>query len=206
MKKHATLILTVVSLWAAAQGDVTPGRAFLYSLFVPGAGQRANGEEVKSGIFLMTEIICFSGAMFFSNQHELSEKRFVSFADTHFYYAGSDPDRKSYTEMWEYLKDRVYAKSNLPYEKVGEYYELIGKLPELRQFWDDPAQQDLYYDMRQDSNGYYKTMNAFWGALIVNHLASAVDAFISAKSDGVTVRGGFGPDGSVGISVDVMLR
>ncbi len=181
-------------------------KAFLYSLAVPGMGQRAGGERVRGDIYLFSEVILLSGALFYTGENSLAEERYISFADQHFYYSGDDPDRKSYVEMWEILRERVYAKTSLPYTKTGEYYELIGKLPELQMFWDDPAQQDLYYDMRQTANMYFKRKNILWGALIANHIVSAVDAYISFKNRNISLSNTMDSRGRMAVYLTVRLH
>ncbi|HHH84427.1 MAG TPA: hypothetical protein ENL15_00560 [Firmicutes bacterium] len=207
MKRFVSFLLFMAFLLPVAAGSegISPAKAFFYSLAVPGLGQYINGQKVKGESFMVAEALSVGLMAYFSYRSDLSVDRYISYADTHFYYEGDDPERKSYTEMWELLRERVYAKTNLPYEKVGEYYELIGKLPELTQFWDEPAQQAYYYDMRQEANRLYKTKNTFLAVLIANHVISAVDAFIGASKGNLGLSGGIQENGGYEIGVEVKL-
>ncbi len=185
LMKHISLTLLLTFLFTvsihAEQSKKSPIKSFLMSLVLPGAGQYYNGNTFSSGVYLVSETVLAGGYYYYDNETDHLITKYKNYADTHFYYSGNDPDRKSYYEMWPILKDRVYAKENLPREKVGEYWELIGKLPELTVFWDTPAQQRYYYRMRQDANSSYKTSNTYLGLLALNHLISAVDAYLGAK-------------------------
>ena len=164
-----------------------------------------NGKQLKGEAFLLAEAAGTGLMLYFSYRSDLAVDRYISYADTHFYYEGDDPERKSYTEMWEYLRERVYAKTNLPYKKEGEYYELIGKLSELNQFWDESWQQGYYYDMRQDANSLYKAKNAFVAVIIANHVISAIDAFIGASHANFGLSGGVNENGGYEVGVEVKL-
>lgn len=159
----------------------SPAKAFLLSLLVPGAGQYYAGNSSNSAIYFGAELLLIGGYLYYSSESDNMIDKYKNYADTHFYYNGSDPDRKSYYEMWPILVERVYAKTALPREKVGEYWELIGKLPELTVFWDKPEQQKFYYDMRQEANQDYKNANRMLGLMAINHVVSAVDALLSVK-------------------------
>jgi len=206
-KRIISFLLLLALLLPAVSGreGISPAKAFFYSLAVPGLGQYMNGQKVKGESFMLAEAVSIGLTAYFSYRSDIAVDRYISYADTHFYYEGDDPERKSYTEMWELLRERVYAKTNLPYEKVGEYYELIGKLPELTPFWDEPAQQAYYYDMRQEANRLYKTKNTFLAVLIANHVISAVDAFIGASRGNLGLSGGIQEDGGYGIGIEVKL-
>ena len=207
MKRVISFLLIFFSLLPALRGreGISPFKAFFYSLALPGLGQYMDGKQLKGEDFLLTEAAGIGLMLYFSYRSELAVDRYISYADTHFYYEGDDPERKSYTEMWEYLRERVYAKANLPYKKEGEYYELIGKLSELNQFWDESWQQGYYYDMRQDANSLYKTKNAFVAVIIANHVISAIDAFIGASHANFGLSGGVNENGGYEVGVEVKL-
>ena len=188
-KKILLLFIIFFNLFNNFYGKekLSPGKAFLYSLIIPGSGQYYTHHETRGGIYLLTEVVFLSVAYFYSQASDNAMANYKAYADTHFYYSTTDPERKSYQDLWPLLRERVYAKVNLPYNKEGEYYELIGKLPELTFLWDEPWRQKYYYDMRQDTNRLYKWHTIFTGFLIVNHIVSAFDAYISATTENMGV-------------------
>ncbi len=175
-------ILLCICMGLSAQtSKKSPAKAFLLSLLMPGAGQYYAGNTTTSAMYLGAEFLLIGGYMYYLSESDNMIDKYKNYADTHFYYQGNDPDRQSYYDMWPILVERVYARTALPREKVGEYWELIGKLPELTVFWDAPYQQSYYYEMRQVANQDYKNANRVLGLIAINHIVSAVDALISVK-------------------------
>ncbi len=100
-----------------------------------------------------------------------------------------------------YLEGRLGYTHILPSTKTQQYYEMIYKY--LHQFgvgWDDVLATfgDAFYydsgdytqltpniafyrDLRNESNGYYDLANTMLSVILVNHVASAIDAAFSAK-------------------------
>ncbi|HMA69334.1 MAG TPA: hypothetical protein VKN74_05640 [Candidatus Mcinerneyibacterium sp.] len=192
LKKIIVILLIIIILGSAGVISAEPNnssiKSFMFSLLIPGAGQYNNGQKLKGNIFLFVEVLAWSFYTYSSHKNDLLVDKYISYADNNFYYEGDDPERKSYTEMYEILKDRVYANVNLPYTKTGEYYELIGKLDELNMFWDESWQQNYYYDMRQKANKEYKLKNLILGGIIINHVVSGIDALIGANNKGISLR------------------
>lgn len=177
------LVLFTFSIYGLSAENLkkSSAKAFFLSLLVPGAGQYYAGNSSTSAIYFGAELLLIGGYMYYSSESDNMINKYKNYADTHFYYQGDDPDRQSYYDMWPILVERVYAKTALPRDKVGEYWELIGKLPELTVFWDKPEQQKFYYDMRQEANQDYKNANKMLGLIAINHVVSAVDALLSVK-------------------------
>ncbi|HUI10327.1 MAG TPA: hypothetical protein VL221_08370 [Bacteroidota bacterium] len=86
-----------------------------------------------------------------------------------------------------------YYSHILPIYNTQQYYELIGKYPQFNQGWDDAppsfsyggtrSNEALYYDgQRGQANTYYTTASTFVGIAVINHVASAIDAALSAGS------------------------
>jgi hypothetical protein len=192
MKKYFLLILILFYLLSPLSGKerLSPMKAFLYSLIVPGTGQYYTHHKMRGGIYLVTEVLFLSATYYYLKSSGDAVSDYKDYADTHFYYSKTDSERLSYQQLWPLLRERVYAKVNLPYNKEGEYYELIGKLPELTFLWDESWRQKHYYDMRQYANRLYKWQTVFTGFLIVNHVVSAVDAYLSASSANMRLETG----------------
>lgn len=184
------LILFIFLVNIGRAESKSPAKAFMFSLIVPGSGQYYLNSRTRGEIYITEEMIGWLAYFYTDYTSNWRIEHYKSYADQHFNYSDNDPGKKSYTEMWHLLKERVYASENLPYEKEGEYYELIGKLDALEMFWESPEQQDYYYNLRQDANRVYKTRNMILGGILVNHIVSAVDALIQAKGLNIKLKSG----------------
>ena len=89
---------------------------------------------------------------------------------------------------------------SLPETKTQQYYEMIYKYPiqfgagwvEVGTNWQrydnyspgDPVESDLrfYRDLRNKSNSFYDTANTMATVVMINHLASAIDAAFTVRS------------------------
>ena len=106
--------------------------------------------------------------------------------------------------LWSKLKqwENVYGDHthSLPETKTQQYYEMIGKYDQFEGGWrftendsrysfysnfsinNQPTFISSYYDIRNDMNAYYKTGDWALRAVFVNHIVSALEALIVAKS------------------------
>jgi len=82
----------------------------------------------------------------------------------------------------------------LPPHGDQQYYELIGKYHQYSRGWDDEDLDDVelpirsngkrfyeYSRMRKNANDYYDVASLFVSVAVVNHVASALDAFFTAR-------------------------
>lgn len=98
---------------------------------------------------------------------------------------------------------RVGFSHTLPRYGHQQYYEQIGKYVQYRAGWDDHAgaadtaiydprfvtdRNDAYMDIRAEANDYLGYATAAIGGIIVNHLASLLDAALTARSFNASVR------------------
>lgn len=104
---------------------------------------------------------------------------------------------------WERGVHKLGFSHSLPKFREQQYYELIGKYHQFKYGWDTYPDQNLdgvpdsdggrYDDLipqqlkdyaveRGKANDYYYAASFAVSALVINHVVSAIDAFISAKS------------------------
>lgn len=115
--------------------------------------------------------------------------------------------RVSFAEInaWETQQKTEGFSHSLPAYGVQQYYELIGKYVQFKFGWDGykdvfgwtgdvpnsdgkdyfkiPQQMNDYSTNRGKANDYYNTAAIAVGAVVVNHVASALEAFFSTNSD-----------------------
>jgi hypothetical protein len=174
---------------------ISPGKAFLFSLLMPGSGQLYAGE--KRGIaFLALEAVVWPAYFIWRQKGKDVEKDYQEFADTHWEF--------DHYKVWRDYIGTTDDRLSHSYEEASQQqkYEMIGKYDQFIFGWDDsePSLRELqnqgrleeyppdslknvcssnrkeYMDMRYDSNKYLKRAGWCVGALLANHILSAIDA------------------------------
>jgi hypothetical protein len=165
-------------------GEHGATQMFLFSLAVPGSGQLVQGEK-RGYLYLAAEAAFWTG--FFVLNGDGLEKRdeYEAFADDRWDYEGYET---YYTDVC--LNDPDAENCRPLAERYSqEFYEDIGKYSEYWDWWiveeGGPSTphgvRDVYWQMRKDSNRDLRRARYFVTAAFLNHLVSAVDAFLSAR-------------------------
>lgn len=171
---------------------VSPGVATLASLAVPGTGQLLKGE--KRGYAYLVAEIAFWVAYAALNQEGLDIR------DDYEAYARAEWNYDDYVAFYEeYCTDcgNDCPDGCRPLAEYGtqEYYEDIGKYSVYWPWWEidgdegvpgaEPSDEDLavrgeYWTMRKDSNRNLRNARYFMTAAFLNHIVSAVDAYLTS--------------------------
>ncbi|HHI02768.1 MAG TPA: hypothetical protein ENL22_04550 [candidate division Zixibacteria bacterium] len=184
----------------------SPKKAFLYSLLIPGWGQKYAGSSIiKTAGFLLVEVGSWAGHFTYQKKGDDKTIEFKTFVDVHWIEGdtaiilGDNPPDEAYQTYrgWIYInyngivEDTGFTE-HLPSTKTQQYYEMIGKYDQFRGGWDDYWTGDtatvyltehrrIYMDMRKKANDYLNNANTMIIVSILNHLISAFDAAISAN-------------------------
>jgi hypothetical protein len=126
-------------------------------------------------------------------------------------YTSADPSRPAWERIdFEQLNRLERAvrggfSHTLPRHGHQQYYEMIGKYVQYRAGWSDhrldgdtliydpsrvTERNGLYMDRRAEANDYLGYASTALGGLIVNHLASLLDAVLTARDFNARVRAG----------------
>jgi hypothetical protein len=118
---------------------LSPGKAFVYSLVVPGLGQYYNGNKIKAaGFFLLDVTSWLLASKHHSNGNDLTAD-FEKFQQMYWarsryrdflieaYKAGDDDSITNHTEISHHLPDTP----------TQQYYEMTGKYDQFAWGWDD---------------------------------------------------------------------
>lgn len=158
---------------------VNVGRAALYSLLLPGAGQWYAGAKNRAGIFLASEGIAWVAFGYFETIGSVKRKDYKAYARAN---AGIDPEGKDdefYRLLSFYISRDEYNSAGRIIEPSRPYY------PDV-EYWDwqwrSEANLSEYRDIRNQSNEAFNRGKFAIGALILNRLVSAVDAWRTARS------------------------
>jgi len=113
---------------------------------------------------------------------------------------GLQPEQDTTTfngQLWSlarslfYPAGRDYEPGSGPYEAALEYYQTHGIPPSYAWAWGGSSlEQQVFADVIVDSDNAYRDGTRMLGLILANHVASAVDALITARLS--TVVGGHG--------------
>lgn len=170
-------------------------KALLFSAAVPGLGQLSNRSYLKAGIFAAVEAVAWYLLIDQRNKGEQIEQEYELFADSHWdasrYWqalaeeSGFDVTQLDSLRSWE----RSHFSHFLPDEKSQTYYENIGKYNQFNIGWDDASghrerdsdNREAYTFMRKDSNDAFELSRTGSTIIIINHIASALEAAYTAR-------------------------
>jgi hypothetical protein len=178
--------------WAATEHD--PTLMLVASLAVPGSGQLLQG-NARGYLFLAAEVALWGGFYLLESKGADERDEYETFADDHWAF---DAYSSWYETTCVDCPDcEPYLCRPLAEYGTQEYYEDIGKYDTYWRWWTDDgneggigwdeysdsdlALRDDYYDMRGDSNRHLRQARYAMMAAFLNHMAAAVDAFLTAR-------------------------
>jgi hypothetical protein len=168
------------------------GRAFLYSLILPGAGEYYTGSKLKAGIFLGIEAISWYGYITNYSSGQDKEDAYRAFADEYWdpgsYRAWLIDVKGVPSDTIPFAPDSTFTH-HLPDYKTQQYYEMIGKYDQFQYGWEGTnysigdstsKYRDDYLHMRNDANNKFDAARNFAIVAIANRIVSAFDAALGA--------------------------
>lgn len=188
----------------------SPGKAFFYSLAVPGLGQYYYGSKVKPVLFLSAEVASWIFYFKWHGQGDDLTDEYKQFNRDHW-------GKTSYETylLWTYgvadddsIKGEEGITEHLPDEKNQQYYEMTGKYDQFAWGWDDAVldnstlnnydslnpppkineavphsdRREAYEGKRDDANKRYDRATRMIFVSIANRLISAFEAYFVTKS------------------------
>jgi hypothetical protein len=188
----------------------SPGKAFFYSLAVPGLGQYYYGSKVKPLLFLSAEVASWVFYFKWHGQGDDLTDKYEAFNRDHWY-------RERYEDflLWVYdttddnAIDTIGITHHLPETENQQYYEMTGKYDQFAWGWDDAVRndstlddydssnppgpciddgvpssenRDTYEEMRDNANNKYDRATRMIFVSIANRLISAFEAYFVTKS------------------------
>lgn len=195
---HPGYLATLEKVWQQSTstdltGKRSVSKALLMSGAVPGLGQVYNRSYLKAGIFAALEVAAWYITVDQHNKGNRLEDEFEAFADLHwneeqYWQALADESPFDISEM-DSLRayERRTFSHHLPETKNQTYYENIGKYNQFNAGWDDTdthrgedsPYRESYTFMRKDANDAFELSRTFSTVIILNHIASALEAAYS---------------------------
>lgn len=169
------------------------GRAFLFSLIMPGAGEIYTGSKLKAAFFFGVEAFSwYSYITSYSDGQDL-EDIFVDYATEHWdpsaYRAWLVEVKGVPSDTLDWAEDESFTH-HLPDFMTQQYYEMIGKYDQFLFGWSDTdydtndstsALREEYLSMRDESNSKFDKARNFAIIAIANRIISAFDASLAAR-------------------------
>ena len=187
----------------------SPVKAFLLSAAVPGAGQLYNGSKLKSAAFLGIEAAAWLLHVGYHNDGEDATDVYEAYNRAHWSQTSyEDYLELSYNVRDDELVFQTEVSHHLPDDPNDQqYYEMTGKYDQFAWGWDDAVRNDstldmyinesvkiqgpaytpysehrlIYENLRHDANNKYDKATNMLIVVMINHLASGVEAYISAR-------------------------
>lgn len=166
----------------------SPGKAFLMSLIVPGAGEYYTGSGLKSRIFMIAELGGWASLVSFRHLGNWRKDDYRLLAAQEAGASVEGKDDRFFDVLGFYTNREEYNKVAGVYDNTREYY------PDTQAYfwnWSSPEARERYRNLKNDSKSYYRNANFAVGFLIANHVLSAVDAYWSAKRHNRGIESGF---------------
>ncbi|MBD3298479.1 MAG: hypothetical protein GF341_07490 [candidate division Zixibacteria bacterium] len=161
------------------EDKVNVTKAAVYSLLLPGAGQWYAGDKNRAGVFLAGEGVMWAAFAYFKTVQTAKQDDYEAYALAN---AGINPEGKDddfyrilsfYNSREEYNSAGRIIDPSRPYYPNNEYWDWR---------WRSAADLEQYRDLRNQRAEARNRSRFALGALVVNRLLSAFDAWQVAKS------------------------
>lgn len=153
------------------------GKAFLYSLLLPGLGERYAGAPGKAEYFFGAEIALWLWYSGFDTFGGWRTEEYQNYAAAH---AGIDPRGKPfmyYVNIGYYNNMDEFNAAKLRQRNLPAYYNDAANDWQ----WDSSANREKFNVMRKAAVRAERNATLVLGAIFANHLISAIDAVITTQ-------------------------
>ena len=149
------------------------GKAFLYSLILPGLGEKYAGANKKAQFFFATEITLWLGYTGFVTYRDWRKDDYKTYAASH---AGVELEGKSdsyFVDIGNYDSIYEYNAAKLRQRNLPDYYR------DIEQYywnWENEAHRHKFDQLRISADNANNRATFVVGAILANHVISAIDA------------------------------
>jgi hypothetical protein len=167
-------------------------KAFLYSVAIPGTGELYAGSTKKGITFIATEVAFWSAYVVLHGRSKDLNSSYKKYVKEHIAFIVDEESKVNSVDNWN-MEDYEHATQteNWHYIYTEKDVERLGKF-----YWKDLSENDIdklseeiinksnyrkeAYSRRGSANTKYKQAKRCLSLIVVNHIASAIDARISA--------------------------
>lgn len=154
------------------------GKAFFFSLLLPGGGQYYMGRNQAAGMFFAVEVFSLLGLLANNSYSDFLVKEYRTFAVNHAAIQRTGKDSQYWSDIGKY--DDIYDYNEQ--RQKDRYFEALYE-ENLQNYWKwDEHQNRIDYDAKRlHANAVAQKNVYFQLAVVVNHLASAIHALYVAR-------------------------
>jgi len=182
-----------ISDFATSVKAKSPTKAFLYSAIIPGSGELYVGKKRGIG-FMVAEVALLSAYFVLNSRADDLRSNYVSYVDGHIAFEPDSPatstkdwtledyEHATQADNWHY----VYTDNNgVPIDRVGKFYwkdlpeDMIDESGEVPLSKSNSKFRAIAYGKRGSANKKYKQAKMYLSVVVLNHVASAIDARIA---------------------------
>jgi hypothetical protein len=157
-----------------------PRKAFLFSVLLPGTGELYAGRK-RALFFMALEVGGLATYVLMNRRGDERKHQVLAFADAHWDSTLCAPN----------CLDPSVGTEALGEPGSQQYYEQIGKYNKFQEGWDDydpistslSSNRQAYVNMRHNMNKAYKLATWMAGAVLFNHVFSAIQAAVLVNMD-----------------------
>lgn len=153
------------------------GKAFLLSLILPGMGEKYVGANSKATMFLATEVTLWLGYTGFVTYRDWRKEDYKTYAASHAQVELEGKSDSYFIDVGNYSSIYEYNAAKLRQRNLPEYYR-----DEQAYFWQwqSEAHRQKFDQLRIASDKANNRSMFVIGAILANHVLSAIDAVWSA--------------------------
>jgi len=148
------------------------GKAFLFSFLLPGAGEYYLGRKGLAKTFFFTEVALWATYISFNKYSDWKRDDMYALAASH---ADADIDDKPsqyFVDLGNYMDVYEYNEAK---QRMGEFFNVYD-VDSYYWSWDTAANRKEFEDLRIASDRAHDRANFAIGAILANHVISAIDA------------------------------
>jgi hypothetical protein len=156
----------------------SPGKAFLMSFAVPGAGELRLGSRKMAVIFFSTEVVLWSSYFLLQEFGGLRADDYRLYAAAH---AGVSPGGKNhqfFVDVENHSSLTAYNEAMLQERRPEAMYPENGT---YQWSWDNEKSMEKFKRIRIESDRFKNAGQFVIGGVILNHLVSGIDAMRIAR-------------------------
>lgn len=171
---------------------------FLSSLLIPGWGQYKQGRKNTAVMFIGFEVAMWGGIFLTQTYGNSLEDDYIAYAVSHAGISSVGKNHEYYVDIGNYSSQSEF---NEVQQKERDYESLyIGE--EYYWNWDSNNNRNHFEDLRIKSDSYKHSAIYFAGAIVINHLVSAVEAArYQRKHDSIHAGVGFNSQGNAMLTI-----
>ena len=162
----------VIQAPSLSKGQATDARPFLKSLLIPGWGQYSQNRSNLALIYISMEALLWGGMYSFQSYGNWLENDYKAYAVSHAEINPSGKNHDYYVDIGNYDDMDEYNQI----QQLERDWEALYLDPSYYWQWDNSSNRASFEDLRIKSDLYKNSTVYFAGAILVNHLISAIDA------------------------------